>query len=90
MIMKKELLKHCLRVEVDNQALKSYDEFIHSEDVDGYEKGVGKSWYQVTVTVLEKTEEYVNVMVSVSGGGWRDFFPLSYNFLVYRDGRVDK
>jgi hypothetical protein len=88
--MKKEELKRCLQAEVNAQALKSYDEFLHTKDTNGYEKGSGKEWYQVTITVLEKTEEYVHVMVSVDDGRWRAFFPLSHSFLIHKDGRVDK
>ena len=89
-IMKKEKLRQCLQTEVDAQALKSYDEFMRPDDIEGYQKGSGKAWYQVTVTVLEKTEEYVHIMVSDDDGGWRAFLPMSHSFLIYKDGRVDK
>jgi len=88
--MKKEYLRRALQAEVDAQALKSYDEFMQLDEEIVHEKGRGDNWYQVEVQVLEKTEEYVHVSVSVDDGGWRAFFPLTRSFLIYKDGRVDK
>lgn len=55
-----------------------------------YEHGEGDSYYKVELTMLEYTEDYVQVAISVDDGGWRAIKPLSHDFLVYKDGRVDK
>lgn len=88
--MKKEELKKRLQVEVDAQSLNSYDDFMRLQEEIVYEKGTGDNWYQVEVEVIEKTEHYVHVAVSVDDGGWRAFHPLSHSFLIYKDRRVDK
>jgi hypothetical protein len=88
--MKKNELKQRLQMEVDAQALKSYDDFMRLQEGISYEKGIGDNWYHVTVDVLDKTESYVHVLVCIDDGGWRAFYPLSDSFLIYKDGRVDK
>jgi hypothetical protein len=90
--MKKTELKKILNTEVDNWAKKPYSEFLDLalEMNVYYEQGEGDSYYQVEVTMLEYTEDYVHIAISVNDGGWRAFKPLSHDFLVYKDGRVDK
>jgi len=74
--------------ELDEWAKVSFDELkVRLKEDCVYQRGEGSSQYQVEVVLLESTPEYVNVSIGVDQDGWR---PVSENFLVFRDGRVDR
>jgi hypothetical protein len=88
---KSEWLRECLDREVGRWASKSYAELASLEGPVPYDnEGAGESFYQTEVTILERTAEYVHVSVAVDDGGWRAIMPLGTDFLVYKDGRVDR
>ena len=89
--MNKDDLKQCLRRERERWSAKSYDGLVAElQSVVAYSVGEGSASYQVEVELLECEAEYVHVLVGIDDGGWRAFKPLSTDFLVYRDGRVEK
>jgi hypothetical protein len=90
--MARKELSRCLRREVDKWAAESFDDLrrklaraVH------YRSMIEGQEYQVEAQLLEDTEDYAHVAVSVDDGTLaRSVVPLSTSFLVYRDGRVDK
>ena len=88
--MKKEQLREKLAIEVEKWSSKSFDELSNINEPIAYNNGVGKEFYQVEVSVLEKEDEYLRVVVMIDDGGWRSFKPMSHHFKVFKDGRVEK
>jgi hypothetical protein len=89
--MNKQELERILERELDRWCAKPYQALIAElEDTVNYEGREGAASYQVEVLMLERTPERVHVSLAVDDGGWRAFIPLSTDFLVYRDGRVDR
>jgi hypothetical protein len=89
--VEKNDLKTCLRLELDHWSAKSYEALVDElRDVVAYSVGEEPRCYQVEVVELERTTDYIHVSVSVDGGGWRAFVPLSTSFIVHADGSVDK
>ena len=95
--MTKEELGHRLAHEVDVWSSKDYETLLKelAKPV-SYEHGEGPEWYAVDVALIEREPEYVHVMVVVDNRLHRlrrppllPYKPLSSDFLVYRDGRVD-
>ena len=88
--MKKEQLAELLAAEIDVWSKKSLA-LIAEElaDVAAYGRDDPEQ-HQFEVQLLEHTEEYVHVIISVDDGSfWRSFSPVTRTFLVYRDGRVE-
>jgi hypothetical protein len=93
--MTKEELRRCLAREVELWSSKDYETLLKElATAVSYEHGEGVDWYAVDVQLLEREPEYVHVMVVVDNRLRRPpllpYKPLSADFLVYRDGRVDK
>lgn len=53
-------------------------------------RGDGDGWHEFEVTLLEATDDYIHVKVSIHDGslGWT-LKPLAASFLIYRDGRIE-
>lgn len=90
--MKREDLRPYLQLEVDKWSAKSYDTLRQELKEGNYTKADKGDEYHLEVDMLENRDDYVNVCVSVCSEKvrWSCIHPLSANFLVYRDGRVDK
>jgi hypothetical protein len=89
--MDKQELQRVLDRELDRWCAKPYEALVAElTDAVNYEGGEGAASYQVEVLMLERTLERVHVSLAVDDGGWRAFLPLSTDFLVHRDGRVDR
>ena len=93
--MTKDELRQCLAREVELWSLKDYETLLKElVNAVSYEHGEGVDWYAVDVQLLEREPEYVHVMVVIDNRLRRPpllpYRPLSADFLVYRDGRVDK
>ena len=92
--MNKDDLKRCLDREVAIWSAKNFATLLAElEQTTAYERGEGESWYSVDVELLEREPEYVHVSVIVDNKRrppLLPYKPLSADFLVYRDGRVDK
>jgi hypothetical protein len=93
--MTKDELRQCLAREVERWCAKNYETLLSElAKAVSYEHGDGPDWYAVDVELLEREPEYVHVMVVVDNRLRRPpllpYKPLSADFLVYRDGRVDK
>jgi hypothetical protein len=87
----KDQLRRLLNQEVDRWAAKPFDTLATElkESVD-YEVEFEGSQCQVEVMLLE-SREYLNVCVSVDDGSLlRATFPLNHNFIVHRDGRIER
>lgn len=87
--MNRASLRERLRAEVDRWASKSYSELVSLTYPVVYDAGTaaGDSGYQVEVTLLEKTPEYVDVAVAVSAGGLSVFLPVAENIVVRAPGQ---
>lgn len=56
-----------------------------------YERGSGADGHQFEVNLLEKTDAYVHILVSIDDGSFRRACrPLSSSFIVHRDGRIER
>ncbi len=89
--MNADELKCCSDREVDAWCRKGYSALLKElGDVVAYESCDGPLRFQVEVQLIEKESDYLHVIVSVDDGGWRAFKPLSYSFIVHRDGRVER
>ena len=55
-----------------------------------YEVGEGKNQYHVEIQILENKPSYIHVGVSICGGGWSCFFPVSSSFIVNKKGKIEK
>ena len=89
--MNTDLLRQLLNQEVDRWASKPFDALVTelAESVN-YEIDYQGTSCQVEVVLLE-SREYLNVCVSVDDGSFRRAtFPLTYSFIVHRDGRVER
>ncbi len=55
-----------------------------------YQRGAGDSWHELNVTLLESTDDYIHVKISINDGSivWA-LKPLTSSFLIYRDGRIE-
>lgn len=85
-------LKDYLNEEIEKWSRKSYLELREElrEPISYYE-GTEDERRRIEVYLLESTDDYVHVGIGVDQGGWfRALVPMSYDFLVYKDGRVDK
>lgn len=88
--MDSDFLKQALEKEKKKYIEKTFDELANINKPITYECGEGDIWYQVEVQLLEKTKEYVHVSIAVDKGkGITAFIPVTDDFLVYKDGRVD-
>lgn len=85
-------LARCLRVEVDKWAAKSFGDLVRElQEPVAYRSTLEGFEYQTEVVILETTEEYVHVSVGVDDMSLlRAIKPLTWSFLVYHDGRVEK
>ncbi len=90
--MNKEFLRKLLDAEISLWSQKTYDRLIEElPDVVAYERGDGADFHQFEVQLLEHTDAYVHVSISIDDGGlWRFISPVATSFIVYADGRVDK
>jgi len=55
-----------------------------------YCRGTGDTWHEIEVTLLEATDDYIHVKTSIHDGSlvWA-LKPITYSFLIYRDGRIE-
>ena len=55
-----------------------------------FRRGVGDSWHEIVVTLLEATDDYIHVKTSISDSSlvWA-LTPITSSFLIYRDGRIE-
>jgi len=55
-----------------------------------YRRGMGETWHEIEVTLLEATDDYIHVKISIHDGSlvWA-LKPIESSFLVYRDGRIE-
>jgi hypothetical protein len=55
-----------------------------------YRRGAGDTWYEIEVTLLEATADYIHVKTSIDDGSlvWA-LKPITSSFLIYRDGRIE-
>ena len=90
--MTKKKLSECLRREVEAWASKPFQ--LLSDELKQtacYVSECDDEKIHTYVYLLEANDEYLNVSVHVSNSGlFRYFFPLSHNFLVFKNGRVEK
>jgi len=90
--MKKHQLQSLLNAEVDEWAGKSYSKLVEDlADIAAYERSNDDGFYQFEVQMIEHEPDYVHVIVSIDDGSFlRSLKPLSWSFIVHRDGRVEK
>jgi len=90
-VSKREWLSAALEREAATWSAKTYHALAEElRDVAAYERTDEGGAYQVEVQLLERTADYVHVLVSVDDGGWRAFVPVSSSFIVHRDGRLER
>ena len=55
-----------------------------------YGRGTGDTWHEIEVTLLEATDDYIHVKISIHDGSlvWA-LKPITSSFLIYRDGRIE-
>ena len=90
--MEKEDLRKLLDAEVASWAEKPFEQLIAElDDVVAYGRNEGDAaFHQFEIMPLERKDAYIHVSVSIDDGTlWRSFSPLSRDFIVYRDGRVE-
>jgi len=90
--MKREDLRPFLEKEIERWSGKSYEALrqeLREKVLNECEAGAP---YHLEVDLLEDKPDYLNVSVAVCSEKvkWSCYHPLSANFIVYRDGRVDK
>lgn len=89
--MNKDALEKALARELDQWSKKGFAQLC-SQPKTGvtYVSEVEEGVYQTEVTVLESTDEYCHVGVSVDDMTlWRSIKPLSTSFICYQDGRIE-
>ncbi len=93
-VMKKERLIKLLLIERDKFITgKTFEELSKMEFPINYEVGniKDKDFYQIEIDKLEKTNEYIDIIISIDDGSlWRSFCPITISFIVHKDGRVEK
>ena len=89
--MRKEELCRLLSAETKTWAEKSYDQLrAELRDVVAFQRGEGSDAHQFEVIMLEKTDDYVHVGISVDDGSFlHSFAPPTTSFIVHKDGRVE-
>jgi hypothetical protein len=86
--MKGRELRKQLQIEVERWAAKSFEELSVGKYPLVMDHGAPNDpdYYQTEVTLLERTYEYVHLAIALSNHGWRAFFPVSDDVLVWRKG----
>lgn len=53
-------------------------------------RGTSDTWHEIEVTLLEATDDYIHVKISIHDGSfvWA-LKPITSSFLIYRDGRIE-
>jgi hypothetical protein len=88
---KKEKLEKCLKKEVDNWSSKSFDVLIDElKQPITYVSDCEEIKIQTKIYLLEAEKDYIHVAINVDDMGWRSFVPLGCDFIIHKDGRVDK
>jgi hypothetical protein len=87
--MNKKRLQALLDREISIWSAKSFEQLATEvRDIVSYERGEGADFHQFEVQLLEHTESYVHVCVSVDDGHLlRSVLPVTRSFIVHRDGR---
>lgn len=88
--MEKEELKKALIAEKNKYTSKSFEELVKIQKPITYQGGIGDNWYQVEVQILEKTEKYVHLSISVDDGRIpKAILPLCEDFILYKDDKLE-
>ena len=55
-----------------------------------YRRGKGDTWHEIEVTLLEATDDYIHIKISINDGSlvWT-LKPITSSLLIYRDGRIE-
>lgn len=81
--MKKEKLQNALHKEEEKFSKKTYTELLKLDKNFSYECGSGKDRYQVEVNIVEKNEQFIQLLIAVDDGSlFRGIFPLSTSIVV--------
>ena len=85
---KRQSWRRILDVEMQKWSSMSYDELVHRlQELQDYRVKGEPHDYQVEVQLLEKTQEYVHVMVAVDDGTLpQSLVPVSDSFICRRVG----
>ena len=83
-MVQREQWRSVLNSEVQRWSALPYDQIVSElKDVQGYEIEMDSKIYQVEVQLLENTDQYLHVSVSVDDGSLRGAFrPLSESFII--------
>jgi len=90
--MTKSELKKILQIEVDKYASKGYDESCKLDDHFHYSSGSNnKGEPHFEFSKLEINKKYIHIMLAVHDNTFiKSIHPISWTFLVYKDGRIEK
>lgn len=89
--MVEQKLKELLSEELQEWSKKPRDQIVAELLCSrGYERGMGDSWHQFEVMLVENTPDYIHVLICVDDGSheWART-PITSGFIVYQDGRVE-
>jgi len=83
-------LRDVLDAEMRRWSSMSFEQLMSElEDVRAYETEVESKRYQIEVQLLEKTDAYVHVLVSVMDGSFLTFIvPLIGSFICKKEGHL--
>lgn len=81
-------LRDVLDAEMRRWSTMSFEELVNElEDTRAYETEVESKRYQIEVQLLERTVDYVHVLISVMDGSLRRFIvPLNGSFICKKEG----
>jgi hypothetical protein len=87
---RREQWQNVLDSEVKRWSVRSWEELASAlREAQAYEVESDSRRYQVEVEILESTEQYLHVMVSVDDGRLpSSIFPLTHSFVVRKAGPV--
>lgn len=90
--MKKNDLQKLLDAEIEIWSGKPFAHLVETlTDVVAYGRGDGPDFHQFEIQMLELEPDCAHICISIDDGSfWRSFAPLSYSFMIHKDGRVER
>lgn len=82
--LKRSKLRAHVRQMASELEMKSYEHWGAQEFPIVFQRVVDDEEIQVQIDLLENTDEYLHLLVAISGSFFSQFFPVSRSFMVYK------